>query len=265
MMKYGLVFIAILLFAGQLQADSLPIGSTWLSRDYLADADSLNTTPDQITGLHVSRKSPLKAFAMSAVIPGAGEFYTGKKTVGLIKTALEVGLWVGYFHYTGQAEDKKDEYEDFADIHWNFNRWETWYDNSGWADVGSETFERYDNGEPVKDHHYYEKLGKYPWAQGGWDDFKDEYQNDDLQVVQYSPNHETYLGMRKDKNNLNDNATLAASLAMVNHLVSGFHAAFLARSVNKTLSAVSPETELQFVTHSESNHIEYQVMLTKSF
>ncbi|MCP4584115.1 MAG: hypothetical protein GY839_21085, partial [candidate division Zixibacteria bacterium] len=161
----------------------------WIYRSYLAESedDSLVLDGSNRSIPQLARqKSPLKAFALSAVIPGMGEIYAGKKT-GLLKTALEIGLWSGFFYYNGKAEDKKDEYESYADEHWSFIRWEEWYTNTGWEEKQSETFERDANLDPVKDHHYYEKLGKYAWAQGGWDDFYNEYQVD-FRIITFSEN-----------------------------------------------------------------------------
>src|SRR5437588_11922978 len=46
-------------------------------------------------------KSPFLAAALSAVIPGLGEYYVGDKNWwrGLIFTGLEAGMWLEYSHW----------------------------------------------------------------------------------------------------------------------------------------------------------------------
>ncbi len=210
------------------------------------------------------QKSPFLAFALSAVVPGAGELYTGDKW-GLLNTAAEVGFWVGYAHYTNQADDERVEYEAYADNHWGYDRWGDWYETTGWVAIQpADLFETYADGSPVKNHHYYEKLGKYPWAQGGWDDFQDEYQVD-LKTVTYSPNHLAYLDMRREKNSLNDKATRCVVAAMVNHAFSGFRAALLARSHNKKLASVLERSQVQFAASGSADNPTYWVKVSGNF
>ncbi|OQY29818.1 MAG: hypothetical protein B6244_02330 [Candidatus Cloacimonetes bacterium 4572_55] len=259
------IFFILFMHAGAYAGNLLEIlpDENWMTQDYLSEinTDSMPAQPDSIA--LAKRKSGFKAFFMSAAVPGMGELYAGKK-IGLLNTALEVGLWVGFVSYENQADDKRDEYESHADEYWDFQRWEVWYDNSPWYENGSETFVRDEDDNPVKDHHYYEKLGKYSWAQGGWDDFKDEYQVD-FQVVQLSGHHSQYLDMRQRKNDLNNRASLCASAAILNHIVSGFHAAILTRSFNKKLSEFTGGTKLKFAAAETSNGLEYQILLTKAF
>ncbi len=262
LLTIAIIFISIAPACGQ-ESPSLDPHNSWMTHNYLAEMDS--TSPDIATLKAIpGKKSMPKAALMSAIAPGLGEFYAGTKT-GLIQTVTEIGLWAGFFHYNNKAADKRDEYEAYADVHWDFERWDEWYNSnsSGWADSGSETFER--NGDvPVKDHHYYEKLGKYAWAQGGWDDFLDEYQENQL-VVQYSDNHHDYLYMRKDKNNFNSRATWSVNIAIVNHLVSAFRAGLLARSFNNKLTDLSGGAKLEFAAAGQMSNPEYWVTLTKSF
>ncbi len=242
-------------------AQSLTPPTNWLTTDYLAEADEFSANEDIVLSSSANEKSPQKAFIMSAILPGSGELYAGQKR-GLIHTAAEIGLWAGFFIYTKKAEDKRIEYEAYADDHWDFYRWGNWYAGSNWDSIGSETFYTHADGTPVKDHHYYEKLGKYPWAQGGWDDFPADDPNF-VEGEDYSLNHLAYLDMRQDKNGFNSTATLCASVAIANHVISAFHAALSARSHNRKLT--EHRTKLKFSTHNFAFAPEVRVSLVRTF
>jgi hypothetical protein len=57
------------------------------------------------------RKSPVKAFVMSLVVPGTGEYYLGHRTAAATFWTMEAGLWlsaVGFKTYSvWRAEDAK--------------------------------------------------------------------------------------------------------------------------------------------------------------
>lgn len=265
-MRYVIVLITIIaiFYSSSSQAQSLPSATTWRISNPLAATDDTNTSFDIETTAPSNKKSTKKAFVYSALVPGMGELYAGTKR-GLLLTAAEVGLIAGYLSYTSKADDKKEEYEAYADVHWSFPRWENWYEGSYWQDIGSETFERHPDGSPVKDHHYYEKLGKYPWAQGGWDDFPQDDPNF-VEGEDYSPHHLTYLGMRHDKNAFNSTAQLCASLVIANHVVSALHAAFTAHSHNKKRDTdQTSATHLNLTTSGAIDQPEVWVSLTRSF
>src|SRR6056297_3459152 len=60
-------------------------------------------------------KSPGLAFLMSAAVPGAGEFYTGKwgRAIGFI--SMEALFWGMHFSKKAQGEDIEEEYKEYAD------------------------------------------------------------------------------------------------------------------------------------------------------
>jgi hypothetical protein len=75
---------------------------------------------------------------------------------------------------------------------------------------------------PIKDHHFYENISKYPEFVCGWDDWDP---NGELADEDLSPNKLNYVDMRTRSNELYRNAQLAGTLIMVNHLISAFDAA----------------------------------------
>jgi hypothetical protein len=68
-------------------------------------------------------KSPAKAFLMSAIIPGAGELYTGHwgRAAGFL--GMEALFWTMHFVKKGEGQDLEEEYKAAADEQWDFDKW----------------------------------------------------------------------------------------------------------------------------------------------
>ena len=70
---------------------------------------------NDIIQVNYDKKSVSKAMILSSLFPGAGQFYANRKSITTyIFPIIEIGLWVGYFHYYNQGQDKEDEYEKWA-------------------------------------------------------------------------------------------------------------------------------------------------------
>lgn len=68
-------------------------------------------------------KSPseLKAFLLSFVLPGAGEYYAGSKKMAKIFFSSEVLLWTTYLSFRTYGNWKKDDYQQLAVSHAGVN------------------------------------------------------------------------------------------------------------------------------------------------
>ncbi len=133
--------------------------------------------------------APLLPMVMSAILPGAGEIYLGRKR-GFLMAALDVASWWRMAHNAKEGRDKRDEYYVFADAHWSEERLKAAYDPnylsygnpaySYWEGRGTEYFSvtGYENlplwVSVVDDRReYYENLGKWDQFVFGWEDFRD--------------------------------------------------------------------------------------------
>ncbi len=186
-----------------------------------------------------ARRSVARAAIFSAVIPGAGQIYNRSYLKGLLFLGAEVGAWVAYSKYTDQGNKKTDEFEAFADAHWD----EQAYWNSVSELANSEGYQvdpgnlarlreyersRFSHYLPEsKNQTYYENIGKYDQFNAGWDDGSGEILRRDSQ------NRLDYTTMRRLANDQFRYATLSSSLAMVNHLVSMIEAAYSAHKFNQ--------------------------------
>jgi len=70
-----------------------------------------------------SFKSPGKALLYSGILPGIGQVYMKKWQRGLLFVALD-GIAIGtWYKNNNLAEEKKKEYANYANEHWDFGRW----------------------------------------------------------------------------------------------------------------------------------------------
>lgn len=65
------------------------------------------------------QKSLVRAGLLSAVLPGAGQFYVGDKKSARIFFAADIVTWIGYLSFKTYANWKEDDYVRYAAIHAN--------------------------------------------------------------------------------------------------------------------------------------------------
>jgi hypothetical protein len=164
-------------------------------------------------------KSPGKAFIFSALVPGSGELYVGAKR-GFIFLGAEAVAWTSSYFFHKSGKQKEDEYLNFADNHWSFERLPA---VGGTCNGSPYTADRDSLIRYFYEHnkqHFYEDIGKQPFYQCAWD----------------SPeNLGSYLDMRDKSNWLLKNSDYAIMAAVVNHVISAIDALRLARNYNANL------------------------------
>lgn len=146
------------------------------------------------------QKSTRKAFFLSMLIPGLGEYYVGSKR-GFVFLGIEAVAWYIYITRTKQGNDLDTQFKNFADTHWHYadtksstgedlvyTYWNWFKDKlreNGFSDSVSPTnFTAIDSltqalvGKSgishtipsTKTQQYYEMIGKYPQFVYGWED-----------------------------------------------------------------------------------------------
>lgn len=190
--------------------------------------------------------SPGKAFALSLILPGAGQLYTGGKVKAAVSFALEAALWYGRIHYRSQGDTQTEEYEEFANVHWSdstyFDSLSNQYGYDRWDD-GNQQWAHHlpfkiDGTDTTADmnHEYYENIGKYDQFVWGWDDLQQISDTMTFEEQNYrSPiNRPAYLLMRENANRSFDRGRTATILILANHLLSAFDAALSAQRHNRS-------------------------------
>lgn len=202
--------------------------------------------------------SAKRAFFQSLLLPGWGEFYAGSKVKSIAFFGTEIALWAGFAYFLNQYYVKTDEYQKFADQHWSETYWRVWYDSicslADTNDIGTEHL------PSEKTQQYYEMIGKYDWFSLGWDDiiYKEGGNREFLTQRTYeiagsspgrpdtifsrivlffqdsavSGNREKYMNMRKKANDQFTYAKYFVGVAIANHLLSAFDAAWTAKRHN---------------------------------
>ncbi len=156
------------------------------------------------TTLDPNRLNPGKALLLSAIIPGAGEYYAGSKWKAAMFLGIEVVAWTAVIYYYNAGQDKDKEFKEFADAHFDAEIYRRIEFERAQSDDDSEVFggtreawqelpwgdriqflpdqgfthnlpddaERSSNSG--EDQQYYEMIGKYIGQFGwGWDDVYD--------------------------------------------------------------------------------------------
>jgi hypothetical protein len=216
------------------------------------------------------------------LVPGAGQIYTKSNIIKpILFLGIEAAGIMGYLNFHGKGEDQRDIYQTYADENWFYDgyhdtngvfhdgyvQWlqdaypstETWRygDTAKWFDASQGEFvntfaehldvwidEEADSARPIKNHAYYENIGKYPQFQYGWKG------TDYSEADSLSDEKETYLVMRKDANDEFSKATRMLFLTMANHLVSAFDAALSARRFNRKHEQLTEVSiKMRYVMH----------------
>ncbi|RKY55145.1 MAG: hypothetical protein DRP93_03930 [Candidatus Neomarinimicrobiota bacterium] len=205
-----------------------------------------------------SKSIPL-GVGLSIVLPGAGQLYNGNTGAGIIYLAMEATFITGTAYFKHQGDMGVEEYEDYADVHWNVSDWLNVYDPAihptthhviVYIDHRSYSPENetdytammtdIENGcttkSIVKDYHFYENIGKYQQFKQGWDDWYPGSEDLDAPsygiYASYSPNQFEYSSMRREANKLLDFGTYFGTAIFLNHFMSAIDAGFRIKKGN---------------------------------
>jgi len=213
----------------------------------VAPYDSLRPPPkDPHAG-----KSPGKAFLYSLAIPGTGHLYAGYKR-GWVNVGIEGLTWITYFYYHDRGVTKEDEFEAYADNHWDYGDWLAECGCQGSPEDSLIVEFRENNPQQ-----YYEDIGKLSTYFGGWDDYNAS--------IDDSANRHYYRGIRADSNNFFQNARYAVIVAFVNRIVSAVDVLRLLKKQGKSVE-LSSDTKIFIRAHTKpfSSDNSIGLQLTKS-
>ncbi len=167
---------------------------------------------NEIIKVNYNKKSAKRAMLMSAIVPGAGQFYVNKTGITTyIFPVIEAACWAGYIIYTGEGNDQEDEYKTYVNGE-NINYGHAYYDPDNPSSVSSYSGTRYnrdffnyskdnmENSYPANSvykenhfhlddkntQHFYEDIGKYNKYVFGWADWYCEYVDDETGNIDWA-------------------------------------------------------------------------------
>jgi hypothetical protein len=204
-----------------------------------------DTASNQTNSLdkEVARKSPGKAFLMSLILPGAGQWYYGSKIKAALFLGVEVTTIAMSLKYHSDGNRLTTDFQNFNAAHWHQGDYVYYLQQaygdpnitSDTASVLSQYQEISHHLPPFGDGQYYEMSGKYNQFAWGWDDavYESHYLHDsgfvparitDSTSYPYSARRLIYEAMRHDANNKFSQATAMLMGTLANHVVSAFEA-----------------------------------------
>jgi len=296
--KTGMAVLGLLILAMPVVLQAKPVSPPFVANDppasvtqYFAglrlgvlDSQDAGAAPEKFprldvrTGADSSRAAGLKngkkAFLYSLLLPGAGQFYVGSKVKAAAFFGIEVLSWTGLIVYHHRGDVKTDQFNAYADTYWSNYRYSAFL-NTNWGVYDDDSAYNTD-GDPSSGffftHHlpdtrtqqYYEMIGKYDQFVFGWADVTPLITPD-----KHATEHTSsalrlhYEDMRHDANNMYDRATTSLLVMMVNHIISGFEAAWSAKRHNDRLD--ESQQRLSFRAMAASNEYGRFPMLTMQY
>ena len=261
MTRTGIALVVAVLIAVGVRAEGLPSILSEEGQAFLVGLRAVEGDADPEPAPRTQArqgKSSKRAFLLSALVPGLGEWYAGSKKRGLAFFGAEaalVGMWAAW---KGKGNDLEEEFRAVADEHWdpiNYLAWRgsTISNNSSITHAlpcSSEVIEVYipamqqsgsaDFGgcAPSQIQQYYELLGKYDQFVAGWDDLRrgsstgNAAAPTEIDSVEnfHSERRLRYEDQRDESNRFLKRASTISGVILINHVISAIDAARVARA-----------------------------------
>jgi hypothetical protein len=214
---------------------------------------SFAVADSNIKGTNKKKKSVALGILLSALVPGAGEFYGESYLKAGIFLGIEIIAWTGYFYFNSKGDKQTEEFENFADANWDVRRYARWLNDEFDASLNPNEPNleqlRLDINEfesahfshtlpPYGTQQYYELIGKYQNFMGGWADAES---NGTWIVTQgnfhtyQTPMFKGYAVDRQDANDFYDYATTTSIVVIANHILSAADAAWTISTYNSKI------------------------------
>ena len=263
MTRTGIALVVVVLTAAGVRAEGLPSilseeGQAFLVGLRAVEGDA-DPEPAPMPRTETRKgKSSKRAFLLSALVPGLGEWYAGSKKRGLAFLGAEaalVGMWVAW---KGKGNDIVEEFRAVADEYWDPEEYIAWRESTisksssitHALPCSSEVREMYipaiasglgaDFGGCAASQiqQYYELLGKYDQFVAGWEDLRRDSSTGnpagwaEVDSVEnfHSERRLRYEDQRDESNRFLKRASTVSGVILINHVISAIDAARVARA-----------------------------------
>ena len=260
-MIFFYINLLIILFSYQLDAKSKLINYNPIYHEMFL----LNNSKDK-TNLMMKKNNNNQI--ASLIVPGYGQWKLNRKKRAVFFSTLELLFLSSWAYHKRKADSLDEDLKKFADENWNLYRW--WINTpqltSSYGDVICEgthhlnifvggdntTISSNDlcsNGwieglEVVKDHEFYENIGKYDQFIAGWSDLfnsdgsqnwwnKDKLVGTSSEVIVMTEKKSRYIDQRKKSNSAYSFASYMITGLMFNHFISAVDFFLISRINNK--------------------------------
>lgn len=203
-------------------------------------------SPQALSATTLSTKSPKTGFFLSAVVPGAGQLYSGAWAYAAGFVAVEALSWWYYWDNHRQGNDIDVEFRAFADQHWSEPEYWQWISQHSGIAYNPNDLEPLRDWEHAnfshglhrdKDQQYYEMIGKYDQFNYAWDDSDIGLLDEGWSKAFRSKRRLYYEDRRLASNQAFKRATTGLTVVIVNHLLSATQAAWIIHHQNKPIRA----------------------------
>ncbi|MCI0449440.1 MAG: hypothetical protein L0Y79_06605 [Chlorobi bacterium] len=193
---------------------------------------------------------------LSAILPGAGEFYGEDYLKAGIFIGVELLAWGTYIYFETKGDNKTEEYQSFADANWDVRQYAQWlvdqnFEGAGGVNPNEPNLEilrqqinecesqNFSHTLPeLRSQQYYELIGKYQNFVAGWKDARSGntwlITNSNYFTYQTAM-FKSYAVDRQDANDLYDYAKIGPITAILNHILSAADAAWTISTYNKNI------------------------------
>lgn len=202
------------------------------------------------------KKSTGLGILLSALVPGAGEFYGEDYLKAGIFFGVELLAWGTYFYFDGKGNKQTEDFQNYADQFWDVRTYARWLRDEGFPESGNINPDEPDRNvlreqiivceranfshtlPEYESQQFYELIGKYQNFQAGWTNLANRptrSQGPYWFETYRDPIFTDYAEERQKANDFYDYAKIGPITAIVNHILSAADAAWVISNYNSRI------------------------------
>ncbi len=202
------------------------------------------------------KKSVGLGVLLSALVPGAGEFYGENYLKAGIFFGIELLAWGTYIYFEKKGDSRTADYQAYADQYWNVRTYAAWLKDEGFTESGQinpnepdlnvlreqiMVCERRNFSHTMPEYgsqQFYELIGKYQNFQAGWTNLAHRPTKDPgpyWYETYHDPVFTNYAVTREDANDMYEYAKIGPVTAIINHILSAADAAWVISTYNSKI------------------------------